>query len=47
LVGRSLPRRPDIWAARQRSPTIIWWRSAGTDNDVMLPTRSKFISTGW
>jgi hypothetical protein len=23
LVGRSLPRRPNIWAARQRSPTII------------------------
>jgi hypothetical protein len=23
LVGRSLLRRPDIWAARQRSPTII------------------------
>jgi hypothetical protein len=21
LVGRSLPRRPDIWAAQQRSPT--------------------------
>ena len=23
LVGRLLPRRPDIWAARQRSPAII------------------------
>jgi hypothetical protein len=23
LVGRSLPRRPDIWAARQRSPTNV------------------------
>jgi hypothetical protein len=23
LVGRALPRRPDIWAAQQRSPTVF------------------------